>query len=86
MPATHRDVMVLDISKHGFFVDLGNEKLYVTYEDFPWFAGADIEQLSSVELAGNEHVYWPALNISVPIVSLRDPVAFPPVAAPRTPA
>ena len=75
----HRDVMILDISEQGFFVDFGNEKLYATYEYFPWFADAEMEAFSAVELSGDDHVYWPELNIAISIASLRDPLAHPPI-------
>jgi hypothetical protein len=41
-------VRILELSQHGFWVDLGNERLYAGFADFPWFAGA-AEQITDVQ-------------------------------------
>src|SRR2546423_3143885 len=38
-------VEVTNISKHGFWVLLGDEELLLPFEHFPWFKKATIEQL-----------------------------------------
>ncbi|OEZ99015.1 DUF2442 domain-containing protein [Duganella sp. HH101] len=75
------EVRIIDIAAHGFWVDLGNEKLYAAYADFPWFVGATRAQLDDVQRPSTDHLYWPALDIDLSIASLRDPAAFPLVAA-----
>ncbi|GJJ01312.1 hypothetical protein RugamoR64_18500 [Duganella rhizosphaerae] len=75
------EVRILDISPHGFWVDLGNEKLYAAYADFPWFAGATLAQLDDVQRPSVDHLYWPALDVDLSVDSLRDPAAFPLLAA-----
>ena len=40
---------VTDVSKHGFWLLLGNEELLLPFETFPWFKKATIEQLEKVE-------------------------------------
>ncbi|MYM89659.1 DUF2442 domain-containing protein [Rugamonas sp. FT82W] len=75
-------VRILDISPHGFWVDLGNEKLYAAYVDFPWFANATLAQLEDVQRPSADHLYWPALDVDLSVDSLRDPAAFPLIAAP----
>ena len=76
---------VFNLSPQGFWIDLGNEKLYAAYTDFPAFAGATLAQLDDVQRPSADHLYWPALDIDLSLASLRDPAAFPPVAA-LTPA
>ncbi|RFP16659.1 DUF2442 domain-containing protein [Duganella sp. BJB488] len=78
-------VRILDISPHGFWVDLGNEKLYAAYVDFPWFANATLAQLEDVQRPSPDHLYWPALDVDLSVASLRDPAAFPLVANPTGP-
>ena len=80
--ATERagEVRILDISSHGFWVDLGNEKLYAAYADFPWFVSATLAQLEDVQRPSPDHLYWPTLDIDLSVASLRDPSAFPLVA------
>jgi hypothetical protein len=78
-------VRLLDITKHGFWIDLGNEKLYAAYTDFPWFADATLEQLGDVQRPSADHLYWPSLDVDLSVASLRDPDAFPLIAAVRPP-
>lgn len=40
---------VTHVSKHGFWLLLGNEELLLPFETFPWFKKATIEQLEKVE-------------------------------------
>ena len=68
---------VTHVSKHGFWLLLGDEELLVPFIEFPWFRKATIEQLSSVEWPSKNHLYWPQLDIDLSVESIRDPNAFP---------
>jgi hypothetical protein len=70
-------VEVTHVSKHGFWLLLGNEELLLPFEHFPWFRQATIEQLSQVEWPTPNHVYWPLLDVDLAVESIRDPAAFP---------
>lgn len=82
VPISSAEVRILDATARGFWVDLGNEKLYAAYADFPWFAGATLAQIEEVQRLSSDHLYWPALDIDLSVASLRDPAAFPLIAAP----
>lgn len=78
MPGTiTSSVEVTHVSKHGFWLLLGNEELLLPFEQFPWFKKATIEQISEVEWPAPNHVYWPRLDIDLSVESIRDPSAFP---------
>jgi hypothetical protein len=81
VPILSAEVRILDVTVHGFWVDLGNEKLYAASADFPWFAGATLAHVVEVQRASTDHLYWPALDIDLSIASLRDPAAFPLIAS-----
>jgi hypothetical protein len=68
---------VTNVSKHGFWVLLGNEELAVPFAEFPWFKKATIDQLSNVEWPSADHLYWPDLDIDLSVESIRTPDAFP---------
>lgn len=68
---------VTHVSRHGFWLLLGDEELLVPFEEFPWFRKATIEQLSDVEWPSSDHLYWPKLDIDLSVASIRNPVAFP---------
>lgn len=73
---------VTHVSKHGFWLLLGDEELAVPFSEFPWFKSATIEQLSAVERPSANHLYWPQLDIDLSIESIRNPQAFPLVSKP----
>jgi len=74
------EVEVTHISAHGLWLLLEDEELLLSYEDFPWFRKASIEEVSQVERPGKDHLYWPLLDIDLSIESIRKPSAFPLVA------
>lgn len=72
--------MATNISKHGFWVLLGDEELLLPFEHFPWFRQATVEQIVNVEYPSLDHLYWPDLDIDVSVQSIRQPEQFPLVA------
>lgn len=68
---------VTQVSRHGLWLLLGEEELFLPFEHFPWFRAATIEQISRVEWPTKDHVYWPLLDIDLSVASIRDPAAFP---------
>lgn len=70
-------VEVTHISKHGFWLLLGDEEILLPFEQFPWFRKANIEQLSDVLWPTPDHLYWPQLDVDLSVESVRDPSAFP---------
>ncbi len=79
---------VTHVSRHGFWLLLGDEELLVRFEDFPWFRQATIEALTLVERPSPDHLYWPQLDVDLSVRSIRAPGEFPLVskAAAHTPA
>ena len=72
---------VTHVSRHGFWLLLGGEELLLPFADFPWFRKASIEQLCDVQWPTPEHLYWPQLDVDLAVESIRNPGAFPLVAA-----
>ena len=68
---------VTNVSKHCFWLLLGDEELAVPYSEFPWFKKATIEQLSDVQRPTEDHLYWPQLDVDLSVESIRNPEAFP---------
>lgn len=68
---------VTHISRHGFWVLVGDEELPVPYSAFPWFLDATVDQILTVEHPTEDHLYWPKLDIDLSVESLRQPEAFP---------
>ena len=68
---------VTNVSKHCFWLLLGDEELAVPYAEFPWFKKATIEQISDVQRPAEDHLYWPQLDVDLSIESIRNSEAFP---------
>ena len=68
---------VTNVSKHCFWLLLGDEEIAVPFSEFPWFKKATIEQLSEVQRPTENHLYWPQLDIDLSLESVRNPENFP---------
>ena len=68
---------VTNISRHGFWMLLGDEELLLSFEQFPWFKRASVEQIVNVERPTPDHLYWPDLDIDLSVTSIRKPTDFP---------
>jgi len=68
------------VSRHGLWVLVGDEELFLPFEHFPWFRDASIEKISVVDRQTPDHLYWPLLDIDLSVESIRTPNAFPLVA------
>lgn len=68
---------VANVSKHGFWLLLDSEELFVPFEKFPWFSDASIGKLMNVEWPSPHHLYWPDLDIDLAVESIRHPERFP---------
>ena len=71
------EVEVTNVSKHGFWLLLGSEELFVPFAEFPWFKDASIGTLLNVERPQAHHLYWPDLDIDLAVDSIRHPERFP---------
>ena len=70
-------VEVTNVSPHGFWLFVGEQELFVSFEEFPWFKDASIQQISHVELPSAHHLYWPDLDIDLAVDSLAHPERYP---------
>ena len=68
---------VTHISKHGFWLLLGDEELHLPFEQFPWFRQATVDQITKVEHPTPDHLYWPSLDVDLSVNSIRRPTDFP---------
>jgi len=84
MPGTSTfPVEVTNVSRHGLWLLVGDEELFLPFEHFPWFRDASIEKISVVEREPADQLYWPLLDIDLTVESIRTPDAFPLVARGR---
>ena len=81
MPGTSTfPIEVTNVSRHGLWLLVGDEELFLPFEQFPWFRDASIEEISVVERQTADHLYWSLLDIDLSVESIRNPAAFPLIA------
>ena len=81
MPGTSTfPIEVTNVSRHGLWLLVGDEELFLPFEQFSWFRDASIEEISVVERQTADHLYWSLLDIDLSVESIRNPAAFPLVA------
>jgi hypothetical protein len=68
---------VENLTPFGMWLLVCGEELFLSREDFPMFAHATVDGLLHVELHGDDHLYWPELDIDLEIDSIRQPENFP---------
>ena len=68
---------VTNISRHGFWLLVAEEELFVSFKEFPWFKDASVSEILKVEWPQPHHLYWPGLDVDVAVESIRHPEKFP---------
>ena len=78
------EVEITNVSKHGFWLLIGDKERFVAFEQFPWFRNAPIGHLLNVELPTAHHLYWPDLDVDIAVESIDHPERFPMVSKVRS--
>jgi len=73
-------VEVLNVSPHGFWLLAAGREHFLSYEDFPWFRTATLDQLFHVECLHGDHLYWPELDVDLDLERIVHPEKFPLIA------
>lgn len=68
---------VTNISRHGFWLLVGGEELFVPFAEFRWFRDVPVGNILNVELPSAGHLYWPELDVDLAVESIRHPERFP---------
>ncbi len=71
------EIEVTNVSKHGFWLLLVDEELFVSFAEVPWFKDASVAKLTNVERPQPHHLYWPDLDVDLAVDSIRHPEQFP---------
>ncbi|GMQ96391.1 MAG: DUF2442 domain-containing protein [Gammaproteobacteria bacterium] len=71
------EVEVTNITKHGLWLLSGDNEMFLSYDDFPWFKDVPVGKILSVEEPSPGHFYWPELDVDLGIQSIEHPEQFP---------
>jgi hypothetical protein len=66
IPGTSTSVIeVVQIDSHGFWLHIKGMEYFLSYDLFPWFREAKINEILNVELLHGQHLYWPELDVDL---------------------
>ncbi|MBI2829073.1 MAG: DUF2442 domain-containing protein [Acidobacteria bacterium] len=68
---------VTNVSRHGFWLFVGERELFVPFQEFPWFREASVRELTNVQLPSPHHLYWPDLDVDLAVESIEHPEKYP---------
>ncbi|MBM4352363.1 MAG: DUF2442 domain-containing protein [Deltaproteobacteria bacterium] len=71
------EVEVLNISRHGLWLLLHEEEVFLPFDLFPWFRTASVAAVLNVRMLSSEHLYWPDLDVDLEPSSIRSPGDYP---------
>ncbi len=71
------DARVVEIGRDGFSLRVGEEVLFLPYQEFPWFKSASEAAVRGVVTHNDAHLSWPALDIDLEVDAIRHPEQFP---------
>jgi len=70
-------VEVTNISRHGSWLLLDDEELFLAFEDFPWFQQSSVDAILKDERPQTHHLRWPDLDVDLTIDSIKHPERHP---------
>jgi hypothetical protein len=68
---------VTNISKHGFWMLIDGDELFLPFDEFPWFKQATVEAILRLERPSPGHLYWPVLDVDLAVDSIEHPERYP---------
>ena len=71
------EVEVTGHSAHGVWLLAGEEEIFLSYENFPWFKDASVREILNMQEPTPGHFYWPDLDVGLGVVTIRHPDRFP---------
>jgi hypothetical protein len=71
------EVEVTNISGHGVWLLAHGQELFMSYQDFPWFADVAVGKILNVEEASPDHFFWPDLDVDLTAEIIEHPERFP---------
>ena len=71
------EVEVTGISAHGVWLLVGEEEIFLSYGDFPWFKDVSVREILNVQEPTPGHFYWPDLDVDLGMETIRHPDRFP---------
>ena len=77
MPGTNiLDSSITNIEKFGFWIILIDKEYFISYNDYPQFKNATIQQIFDYTLCSPTQICWENLNVDIEVEALENPSHF----------
>ena len=70
-------VEIVNISEFGLWISIEDKEYFLSFENFPWFKNARINEIHNVELSSGNHLYWSDLDVDLNLDIINSPEKFP---------
>ncbi|HXW53706.1 MAG TPA: DUF2442 domain-containing protein [Myxococcota bacterium] len=70
-------VEVVNLSPFGFWIYADNREFFLSFEKFPWFRQATIQQICNIVCEHKDHFHWPELDIDLDLDRIANPDRYP---------
>lgn len=70
-------IIDINLTQFGMWLCLSDEEFFLSYEDYPFFKTAKVDDIYNVELHHENHLYWPTLDVDLNVDILKNPHHFP---------
>ena len=70
-------VEITNISQHGFWLYVKGKEYFLSFDEFPWFRDATIDDLVDVEITKGKDLYWPKLDVDLTLNIIEHPDKYP---------
>lgn len=74
---TSAPVEIFMISRGGMWLQVDKQEFFLSYDEYPWFTKATLEQIYNVQLLHGHHLHWPVLDVDLDVEALKNPAAYP---------
>lgn len=78
--AIKSNVEVTHLSRNGLILLVGDKEYYLSYDKFPWFRKATVDDVFNVQLLGKNRIRWDALDVDLNLSIITNPEAYPLIA------
>jgi hypothetical protein len=68
---------VTNIGKNGFWILHEGREYYISFEDYPIFKSAIVEEIYSMKVVGHHQLRWKELDCDIEIAALEKPADYP---------
>ena len=68
---------IQNISNQGIWIFANDQEFFLSFDKYPWFRKATIDQIYDFKFHHKKHLHWPELDVDVDIESLKTPEAYP---------